>query len=133
MKTTVAIMLALAIAATSGCASSRGGGLSTDEGFRITTPTFATDIKQGEQKMVNVSLKRDKYFKQDVKLQTTSTSGISVEPSKMLVKASESPDVQFQIKVPADAALGEYLVHVVATPETGAPTSQSFTVKVVGP
>ena len=52
MKTTVAIMLALSIAATSGCASSRGGGLSTDEGFRITTPTFATDIKQGEQKMV---------------------------------------------------------------------------------
>ena len=107
--------------------------MSSDEGFKITAPTFNTDIKQGDRQTVKVSLQRDKFFKQDVTLQATSTSGITVEPSKVVVKASESPDVQFQVKAPKDAALGEYLVHIVATPETGASTSKDFTVKVVGP
>lgn len=107
--------------------------MSSDEGFRITTPTFATEVKQGDRQTVNVSLKRDKYFKQDVTLRATATSGITVEPGRIVVKADESPEVQFQIVARQDAALGEYLVHIAATPETGAPTSQDFTVKVVGP
>ena len=107
--------------------------MSSDEGFRITAPAFTTDVKQGNRQTVTVSVQREKYFKEDVTLQVTATSGITVEPSTIVVKASESPDVQFQIKAPADAALGEYLVHVVATPETGAQTSKDFSVKVVGP
>jgi uncharacterized membrane protein len=107
--------------------------MSSDEGFRIATPTFATNVKQGDRQTVTVSLKRDKYFKQDVTLQVTATSGVTVEPSRLVIKASDSPDVQFQVKAPTDAALGEYLVHIVATPETGNPTSKDFTVKVVGP
>lgn len=133
MKTAILFMMVLAAIAVSGCNSPRGGSLSSDEGFTISAPAFNTDIKQGDRQTVTVTLNRDKYFKQDVTLRSTSTSGISVEPSTLLVRASESPDVQFQVKAPADAALGEYLVHVVATPETGAPTSKNFTVKVVGP
>jgi uncharacterized membrane protein len=133
MRTALMILTALTAAAVSGCVSPRGGSLSSDEGFRIAGPTFATDVKQGDRQTITVSLKRDKYFKQDVTLQVTATSGISVEPSKVVVKASEPPDVQFQIKAPKDAALGEYLLHVVATPETGNLTSMDFTVKVVAP
>ncbi|HUU92653.1 MAG TPA: hypothetical protein VM238_15750 [Phycisphaerae bacterium] len=134
MKTALMIAMALTVAALSGCASSRGGSLSSDEGFKIAGgPIFATKVKQGDRQTVTVSLERDKYFKQDVTLEATVTSGIRVEPSKVVVKASDSPDVQFQITAPQDAALGEYLLHIAATPETGAPTSKDFTVKVVGP
>jgi uncharacterized membrane protein len=133
MKAALMIVMALTVAAVSGCASPRGGSMSSDEGFKIAASTFTKDVKQGDRQTVTVSLKRDKYFKQDVTLEVTATSGISVEPSKVVVKASESPDVQFQVKAPKDAALGEYLVHVVATPKTGNPTSKDFTVKVVGP
>jgi uncharacterized membrane protein len=107
--------------------------MSSDEGFKIAGPIMTTDVKQGDRQTVTVSLKRDKFFKQDVTLRATATSGISVEPSKVLVRASESPDVQFQIKAPRDAALGEYMVHVVATPENGASTAQDYMVKVVAP
>lgn len=133
MKMVLIILLVVTTAALAGCASPRGGSLSSDEGFKIAGPIFATDVKQGDRQTVTVSLQRDKYFKQDVTLQATATSGITVEPSKIVVKASDSPEVQFQIKAPKDAALGEYLVHVSGTPETGAPTSKDITVKVVGP
>lgn len=133
MKTALMIAIALMIAAVSGCASARGGGVSSDEGFRITAPTFATSIKQGDTQTVTVSLQRDKYFKQEVKIEVTATDGIEVEPDEVDVEASQSPDVLLQITAPKDAALGEYQVRVVATPETGIPTSKSFMVKVVAP
>jgi len=133
MKTVLSIVMALTVAAVSGCASPRGGSMSSDEGFRITAPTFTTDVKQGDRQTVTVSLVRDKYFKQEVTLRATATSGISVDPSKVVVEANELPDVQFQIKADKDAALGEYLVRVVATPETGNATALDFKVKVVAP
>jgi uncharacterized membrane protein len=127
------IVMVLTVALVFGCTSPRGGGMSSDEGFKIATPTFTTDVKQGDRQTVTVSLKRDKYFKQDVTLHATATNGIIVEPTKIVIKASESPDVQFQIKAPKDAALGEYKIVVKATPETGNPTTTDFTVKVVLP
>ena len=133
MKTLLVIAMALTIAAISGCTSPRGGSMSSDEGFRISAPAFTTEVKQGDRQTVTVSLVRDKYFKQDVTLRATATDGIDVNPSKVTVEASESPDVQFQIKADEDAALGEYLVRVVATPETGNATALDFKVKVVAP
>lgn len=80
-----------------------------------------------------VTLKRDKYFKQDVKLEAEAAQGIKVEPRRVEVKASEPPDVRFQVSAPRDAALGKYLVHLVGKPESGSPTSIDFVVKVVQP
>jgi uncharacterized membrane protein len=107
--------------------------MAENEGFAIRVPTFTTEVKQGEIQVVTVSLKRDSLFKQDVTLQVRAARGISVEPSSVTVKASEKPDVQFQIAAPKDAALGEYPVVVKGTPETGEPTSVGFTAKVVSP
>ncbi|MFO8012542.1 MAG: hypothetical protein R6X20_04460 [Phycisphaerae bacterium] len=133
-RTIVMVATTLALSVIVGCASPRGGSLSSDEGFKIAGgPLFATSVKQGDRETMTVSLERDKYFKEDVTLEATATSGLRVEPSKVVVKASESPEVQFQVTASEDAALGEYLLHIVATPETGAPTSKDFTVKVVGP
>jgi len=135
MKTAITIMMTLALAAISGCQSSspRGGGMTKDVGFKIAVPTLGTDVKQGEVRAVTVSLQRGESFKQDVKLQIQASKGISVEPTDVLVKASESPDVQVRIAATKDAALGAYIVSVKGTPKTGEPTSTAFTVKVVAP
>ena len=134
MKTAIAVVLTLALMAVSGCKQqSPQGGESKDERFKISVPFFDTNVKQGEVKTATVSLKRGDYFKQDVELQIIPTTGISIEPAKILVKASDKPEVQLQISAAKDAALGEYRVLVKGTPETGEPISAEFNVKVVSP
>ena len=134
MKTAMAIVMALALVSFCGCqTTSRGGSVVKDEGFRIGVPSSDTQVKQGEMQTVIVSVKRDSFFRQDVKLLIKVPSGISIEPASVTVKASDKPDVQFRIAAPKDAALGEYPVVVKGTPETGAPTSVGFTVKVIAP
>ena len=135
MKTAITIVMTLALAALSGCESSspRGGGMTEDVGFKIAVPTYDTEIKQGEVHTVTISLHRGKYFKQGVTLQIQASDGISVYPTDILVKGSESPDLQLRIATTRDTALGSYLVSVKGTPRTGEPTSTAFTVKVVGP
>jgi uncharacterized membrane protein len=133
MKTTIVIAMALAVTAIAGCMSPRGGNMSSDEGFKIGTPTFTTDIRQGDRKTITLSLHRDKYFKQNVRLNMKASEGISVDPTEVTVRASDTPDVQLQIAVPRSAALGEYRVFVKGTPETGQPTSTEVKVKVVAP
>lgn len=107
--------------------------MTEDVGFKIAVPTFSTAIKQGEVKNVTVSIERGDYFKQDVKLQIQASTGISVEPTSVIVKASDTPDVQVRIATPQNAALGEYLVSIMGIPKTGEPTSTGFVVKVVSP
>ena len=133
MKTAIALVTALALTVVVGCqsSSSQGGGPATDEGFRIGVPNTQTDIKQGELQTATVSVNRGDYFKQDVKLAFKTTQGISVEPTSVLVKAGDKPDVQVRIAANKDAALGDYRVYVSATPGTGEPSSADFSVKVV--
>ena len=134
MKKVITIVLILALMAVYGCQSSspRGGSVLEGEGFKIAVPTFTTDIKQGEVKNVTISLERGKYFKQDVKLQIEA-KGISVDPTSVIIKSSDKPDVQLRIAAAQNAALGEYRVSVRGIPKTGEPTSTEFNVKVVSP
>jgi uncharacterized membrane protein len=135
MKTAmvITVIATLALVGFCGCMSPRGGGLAEDTGFKISVPTFTTDVKQGDRQTISVTLQREKFFKQNVRLQTSASSGISVTPADILVKASEAPEVQLQIAAPKDAALGEYRVNVKGTPETGLPASIEIKVKVVAP
>ncbi len=135
MKIAMGIMAVatLVLVAVVGCMSPRGGGMSEDEGFKISVPTFTTDIKQGDRQTITVTVRREKFFKQDVKLQISASSGIRVTPTDVLVKASDTPEVQLQITAPKDAALGEYRVHVKGTPKTGLPAAIEINVKVVAP
>jgi uncharacterized membrane protein len=136
MKTAITIVMTLVLATVYGCQSSsspRGGGMTKDVGFKIAVPSFSTDIKQGQTQNFTVSLERGDYFKQDVKLQIQAPTGISVDPTSVIIKASDNPDVQLRITAPKDAALGKYTVYVKGTPETGEPTSTVFDVRVVNP
>ncbi len=135
MKTALAIVMTSVLAASFGCQSTspRGGGVSSDEGFKIVVPSTDTEIKQGEVQTVAVALQRGEFFKRDVKLEIKATKGISVDPTNAVIKASAKPDVQLRITAAKNAALGEYRVYVRGSPETGEPTSVEFTVKVVAP
>lgn len=133
MKTAMAIMASFSLLAALGCESSRGGGMSSGEGFRIGTPALAVHIKQGETESVTVTLHRGDYFKRDVKLDIRASKGISVEPTEAWVRGSEKPDVHLRITVAKTADLGEYKIFIKGTPETGEATSTELTVKVVSP
>jgi len=135
MKTASAFVTMLALAVVSGCQSAgpRGGGVSRDEGFKIAVPSFETAVKQGELQTVSVSIQRGEYFKRGVRLQIKASKGIGIDPTNIMVKAGDKPDVQLQITATKDAALGEYRVYVTGTPDTGQPTSAEFKVKVVAP
>jgi uncharacterized membrane protein len=136
MKTTMTMVFMLTLAALYGCQSSsspQGGSVVRDEGFKVVVPSGTKEIKQGETQTAVVSLSRDNYFKQDVELLINTTKGISLDPTRVLIKSSDRPEVTIRIAVARDAALGEYDVRVVGTPKTGEPTSTIFTVKVVSP
>ena len=135
MKKVIMIAVTLALVTVLGCYSSseKGGSVLKGEGFRIAVPTFDVKIKQGETQSVTVSVERGESFKQDVTLEFKAAKGISIEPAKVMVKASDTPDVQLMITVPKDAALGEYKVSVKGTPKKGEPTSTEFNVKVIIP
>jgi uncharacterized membrane protein len=132
MKSAIVTIMALALLTAFGCTMSpRGGGMTSDLGFKVVVPTFATKVKQGEVQNVTLSLRRGNYFKDDVKLELKTTAGLSIDPSNILVKSSDVPDVQFRIAAAKDAALSDYRVDVTATPATGQPTTVQFIVKVV--
>lgn len=127
------IVMTLMLTVALGCQSPRGGGVSGGEGFKIGTPTFDMQIKQGETQSATLSLHREEYFKRDVRLEIKASKGISVEPTYVLIKGSDAPDVQLKITAAKDANLGEYRVYIKGTPQTGEPTSTEFKVKVVAP
>jgi len=107
--------------------------MSRDEGFKIAVPTFQTDVKQGELQTVSVTMQRGESFKRDVRLEIKASKGIGVDPTVLVVKASDKPDVQLRITANKDAAIGEYRVYVKGTPDAGEPTTAEFKVRVVAP
>ena len=127
MKIAIIVVMTLVLAVMYGCESNseRGGGTSKDVGFKIAVPTFGTEVKQGETKNFTVSLERGAYFKQDVKLQIKASNGISVEPTKVWVKASNNPDVQLQISAAKDAAL-RVLLHNARGPFQNLPRTAGW-------
>ena len=133
MKIRIAIAMLLAVMTASGCSSTnvsaQGGITPINEEFSITVPTPNT-VHQGGNSTIYVVLNRGAYFKQDVNL-VLNTDGIGIMPGSKLVKASDKPEVPFQINVARDAAIGDYRVSVTGTPEAGAPASTVFIVKVV--
>jgi uncharacterized membrane protein len=131
MKMLMAILMTCVLAAAVGCESPRGGGMSGGEGFNIGTPALDTRVVQGQTQSATVSLNRGELFKRDVTLDIRASKGISVEPTKTVVKASATQDVQLKITAAKDAALGDYKIYLKGTPDVGEATSTEFTVKVI--
>lgn len=133
MKILNSILMTIALITVTGCmnTSNRGGTAPVDEEFSITVPSSIT-IKQGEELIMTVSLKRGDDFKRDVQL-NLKANGISLIPANILVKASDKAEVQIKISVAKTAAIGDYPVSVKGTPTIGKSASTACIVKVVAP
>lgn len=118
-------------AALTGCKtkSEEGGGAGNDT-FKIAVPAMATVIKQGELQTVRVTVERDQGFKQRVKLEMKAPAGLQVEPSGATVQPGDKGDIQLQITVAKDAAIGEHKIMVRGIPDKGEPTETEFTISV---
>jgi len=132
----ITIVLTLVLAAVSLATDSpKGGSVAKGEGFNISVPSFDTKVKQGETQTVTIKIERGESFKQDVKLEIklSKGEGITFDPAKVVVKASDKADVQLTITASKNTAIGEYKVSVTGTPTTGESTSVEFKVNVVAP
>lgn len=117
--------------------SSPGGNTSPNapkkETFTITAPTTATTIKQGDKQTVTLTLDRGADFKSAVDLAADAPKGLKVELSDKSVEASEPKEVTLSIEVAKDAAQGDHIVKVTATPKNGTATNVDVKVKVEVP
>src|SRR5262249_50615646 len=115
-----------------GSTSSRSGATKADT-FTITPPSGTTDIKEGQSKEITISLNRGRDFKQNVKLTlSTDAKGLTIKPDTAELKAADTAtSVKFTLEAAKDAATGEHVVTVKASPEgAGESTQSSFKVNV---
>lgn len=103
-----------------------------DNTFQITVA--GANLKQGESKTVPVGIVRGKNFDQDVKLAVAnSPQGVTLKFDDSTLKAS-AKETNLIIQAGADAALGEHMVTVTATPaREGTPTSTDIKVEIKKP
>jgi uncharacterized membrane protein len=99
-------------------------GIGTSENtFKLSLPSFETGLKQGEKKTVKISVVRGKNFDQDVKLDFGKLpTGVTASPDMPTIKHSDK-DVEVTFEAAKDAALGDHVITVVATPKEGASTT----------
>jgi uncharacterized membrane protein len=100
-----------------------------DNSFTIKVPSGSTDVTQGKNKDVTISIDRGSAFTQDVKLSFKAPEGIKITPADATI-ASANKDTKVLIEAAADAVPGEKTIEVTGTPTTGKPTSVTFVVKV---
>jgi uncharacterized membrane protein len=131
MKNVLLVAGLIATVALVGCTKSEPGGGAGNDTFKVVVPAMGTSVKQGEFQAVKVSIERGDGFKQAVKLEFKSSTGISVDPDGTTVKPGDKGEVQLKVSAAKDAPLGESKILVKATPDKGEAATTEFTVKVV--
>lgn len=133
MKTLLTTVFALGFATLGlGCNKSPPGG-EPGSTFKVKGPDLATTLKQGESKVIDLSVDRDSNFKQAVKLDAgKSGEGLHTELSKSNVPNTEK-DVKLTVKADKDAPLGDHVITITATPENGTATQVGVKVRVEKP
>ncbi len=125
-----AAALALAISPVACNKSPEGGNPGTKDSFKLSGPTLATSLKQGETKKVDIKLARGSDFKKSVKLETTAPKGIKATITDT-VKSSDPEDAVLTIEADKDAPVGDAMpIIVTATPEGGVVTKLEVKVTV---
>ncbi len=124
--------LTLGLLVTGGCGkkSQPGGEPGTRNEFTLRGPTGATSIKPGESQTVTISMDRGKDFKDAVNLKAESPKGIEADLTPAVLNASDKGDVQMKITAHRDAAAGDNMVRLLATPAAGKATTLDVKVKV---
>ena len=102
-----------------------------ENSFSLSVPgPTATHIKQGEQKVIDISIDRGKNFSQDVGLKLEGLpEGVTADPAHPDLKAGQEK-VQVTLKASDKAALGDFTVKVVGHPSSGPDATNEFKLTV---
>lgn len=94
--------------------------------FTLSTPFWTTSMKQGETKVVIITISRDMKFDQDVTLNIDGLpKGLTADPAAPVIKNGEK-EVSFTLKADADATLGDFAAMLTGHPTKGADVSHPF-------
>jgi hypothetical protein len=156
MKRILSSLLAVGLLAAVGCNVSKPGGTSgsapaagssTTGGaaaavglapkpgqFTISGPTLETNVKQGEEKPIALSVSRGEGATQTIKFSAESPSPkIKVSFAKDSLAAADGKEATMKVAAEKDAPLGHHVVKVKASPETGDATMLDVKIEVVKP
>jgi uncharacterized membrane protein len=129
MKTTVSLF-AVALLIATGCNQSNPGGQQSQE-FKVAGPATEPTIKQGTTQTIELSVNRDKNFKETVQLQADNPpEGIKAKLLQSTVKPGDDGKVSLEITAAKNAPPGEHTITVTATPEKGSKATLPVKVKV---
>ncbi|MBC8001231.1 MAG: hypothetical protein H7X97_01470 [Opitutaceae bacterium] len=89
------------------------------ETFTLSVPLLATSLKQGEAKVIDISINRGTNLDADVTLSFSELpTGLSVNPPSPGIMHGESK-VSITLTAADDAALGDFVVKVTGHPSKG--------------
>ena len=97
-----------------------------EETFSLHTPMLSTHLKQGEQKQIDISIKRGKNFQEDVALKFEGLpKGVTADPAAPAIKHSDG-EAKVTLKAADDAATGDFEVKVIGHPTKGTEAGNTF-------
>jgi uncharacterized membrane protein len=133
-KTTRAVTITaiIAMAALLGCRKSEGSDAGGNGRVRVVVPEEATNVKQGDNQTITVSIDRGSALKETIQIdvQYPPSRGITVVPSTKVVLPSENGEVQLKITATAEAPVGISTILVTVTPEKGEAVQAELKVNV---
>jgi hypothetical protein len=100
-----------------------------DQTFTLKAPATETNIDQGKDDEVTLTIDRGKDFKQAIKVAFEAPQGIMITPTEGEFAAG-STEMKVRIAAAATAPVGKADVKVTGTPETGKPVMTTFPVDV---
>jgi hypothetical protein len=142
MKNVYATLSFAALIALAGCnkgteggpgartSSNKSGIGQAEDTFSLSLPTLSTRLKQGETKVVAISIKRGKNFDQDVTLKFAGVpQGVTLDPASPVIKHGDT-ETKLTAKAADDAAVGDFTVTVTGHPAKGADASNDLKLTV---
>ena len=131
MKRVFQVALVLAGCVTLGCSSSATtGGDAAGKSFKITGPTVTPTIKQGTTQTIELSVSRDKEFKEDIALSPEHGKELTVKLDPSTYKASDDGKVKMEVTVDKEAAIAEHTIKITGKPAKGTASTTDVKIKV---
>jgi uncharacterized membrane protein len=104
-----------------------------ENSFKISPPTFATHLKQGESKEIKIGIDRGKNFDEDVTLKFAGSpdmpKGLTFEPASPTIKHGDK-EAAVTVKAKDDAAVGDFKIEVKGHPTKGPDAANTLEIKV---
>jgi hypothetical protein len=104
-------------------------GSNDKETFTVKVPAGHTNITQGEQKEISISVSRGSSFDQEVTVTFKAPDGVQVTPDSWTAKKG-ADEGKIVVKAADTATVGETNIKVTGTPKTGAPASVDLGIDV---